>query len=40
MEKKHIKKIKPLKITQGSVVKNQNTGIACVPMGEPPKSSL
>jgi hypothetical protein len=40
MQKKHIKKVKPLKITQTSVVKTQNTGLACVPSGDPPKSSL
>jgi hypothetical protein len=40
MQKKHIKKIKPLKITQTTLVKIKNTGLACVPSGDPSKSSL
>ncbi len=33
--KKHILKIKPVKST-GSAVKTKETGLACVPSGDPP----
>jgi hypothetical protein len=39
MKKNHIKKLKPIKCTD-SVIKTRDTGIACIPTGNPPDSSL
>jgi hypothetical protein len=39
MKKNHIKKIKPVRTTD-SVIKTRDTGIACIPTGNPPDSSL
>jgi len=40
MKKNHIKKIKPVKSSSGSMVKTRDTGIACIPTGQPPDSAL
>lgn len=44
MKTRHIKKIKPLSKplneSSGSAVKTRETGLACIPTGEPPVSSL
>ncbi len=39
MKKNHIKKLKPLK-SSDSVIKTRDTGIACIPTGQPPDSAL
>lgn len=43
MKKNHIKKLKPVKPTvqsTDSVIKTRDTGIACIPTGQPPDSAL
>jgi hypothetical protein len=40
MKKTHIKKVKPVKVETSSVVKTRETGIACIPFGEPPNSAF